>query len=156
MTNKMGLMALGLSMALLSGCGSSGGSDDIVNPETTSTETATTETENPETTSTETTSTTTTNTGTENVVFTYDLLVGKTYIATYDGGATLDERYEFSETEVIYTEDGVTDVVPYVIDENGVIIFNYGEGTATLISIDGSGDLRVTDGTEESLWVLVS
>ena len=151
MTNKMGIMALGLSMTLLSGCGSSGGSDDIVNPETTSTETATAET-----TSTETTSTATTNTGTENVVFTYDLLVGKTYIATYEGGASSDERYEFSEMEVIYTEDGETDIIPYVIDENGVIIFNYGEGTVTLISIDGNGDLRVTDGTEESLWVLVS
>ena len=32
MTNKMGLMALGLSMALLSGCGSSGGSDDPTAP----------------------------------------------------------------------------------------------------------------------------
>jgi len=143
MIKKMGLMALGLSMVLLSGCGSS--DNDTTNPGTT----------NPGTTNPGTTNPGTTNPGTETLVFTPELLIGKTYLAIYAGGEN-EATYAFSETEVTYTEDGEIDILPYTIDGNGVIVFNGGEGTVTLLSADGSGDLHVMESGVEADWTLVS
>ncbi len=132
MIKKMGLMALGLSMVLLSGCGSSD-NDVVTNP------TPPVVTPDP------------TPPGETVAVFTYDLLVGKTYLI-------VDEEDEvtasFTETEITITEGGETFGLPYTIDAAGAVVIE-GNDVHTLISIEG-GDLIVTNGGMESIWVLIS
>jgi len=138
MIKKMGLMALGLSVVLLSGCGSSD-NDVVVNPTppvVTPDPTAPIE---------------------EIVVFTPGLLVGRTY-TIIDGDE--EETVAFTETEMSFTGNGSTGSVPYSINANGELVVDSPEGriVATLVSIDiGSGDLTVQmDDGIQTVWVLMS
>ena len=137
MIKKMGLMALGLSMILLSGCGSSD-SDVVVNP------TPPVETPDP------------TPPIEEIVVFTPDLLVGKTYVIIDEDGE--EETVSLTETEFSYTGNGSTGTGTYTIDANGILIVDTPDGQAilTLTGIADNGDLNVDNGGEATVWVLIS
>ena len=152
MTNKMGLMALGLSVALLSGCSSDNDTTDPVTTETATTETATTETA---TTETATTETATTETAATASGFTPELLVGKTYVII-DGDE--EETVSFSETEISFSGNGETGTLPYSIDANGVLIVYDSEGDimVTLVGIEEGGNLNVIDNEILTVWVLIS
>ena len=82
--------------------------------------------------------------------FTSDLLVGKTYTTTDEGGTS---TFSFTETEISGEEYGEPFTLPYSINEDGVLVL---EGTEfhTLISIDENGDLLVENDGIEDVWVL--
>ena len=86
------------------------------------------------------------------VVFTPELLVGKTYVVI-DGDE--EETVTFSETEVSFTGNGETGSAPYIIDGNGALVVNGGD-FHYLISIDESGDLNVDNDGIPTIWVLIS
>ena len=134
MIKKMGLMALGLSVILLSGCGSSSDSDVVVNPTppvVTPDPTAPIE---------------------EIAVFTPELLVGRTY-TVIDG----DERetVSFSEDTISFSGNGDTGTVPYILDADGRLIAD-GTDIHTLQSMDADGTLHVDNEGTPTTWVLVS
>lgn len=146
MTNKMVLMALGLSVALLSGCGSSSDNDGT---DTTTADTATTATD--ATTTTDTTAATTASIG-----FTPELLVGKTYVIL----AEVEVNASFTDTVVNFTEEGESGSSPYVIDANGVLIVDHADEPEpypfTLVSIESNGNLNVIDDEgDQVIWVLM-
>jgi len=142
MTNKMILMGLGLSVALLSGCGS----DNDTTETTGTTDPVATET------------TGTTDPVATASVFTYDLLVGKTYTVIYaEDGA--QENITFRETEIYFVDpSGESGTVPYTIDANGALIVTGDEVyTYTLTNIEEGGNLNVHgDSDGELVWVLQS
>lgn len=88
---------------------------------------------------------------TSDVVFTPELLVGKTYLVI-DG--EFETTITFTETEVNYTENGESGTVPYTIDANGVLVVD-GSDMHTLISIEENGDLNVSN-EGVHVWTLIS
>ncbi len=82
--------------------------------------------------------------------FTSEMLVGKTYTIT-DTGVVIS--VSFTATELSGEEDGEIFTLPYIIDEDGVLVIE-GNDFHTLISIDENGDLHVENDGTESIWVL--
>ena len=146
MINKMGLMALGLSVALLSGCSSDNDTTETAATETVATETAATETAATETAATETVATAS--------GFTPELLVGKTYVII-DGDE--EETVSFTETAMSFTGNGDTGSAAYTIDANGLLIVDSPEGQAvlTLNGIEEGGNLNVDNDGVATVWVLM-
>ena len=143
MKTLLSLVLSGVAIIALSGCGSSGGSDDIIDPGTT----------NPGTTNPGTTDPGTTNPGTTSG-FTPELLVGKTYVII-DGDE--EETVSFTETEISFSGNGETGTLPYSIDANGVLIVHDSEEDiiVTLTGIAEGGNLNVDDEGTPTVWVLM-
>lgn len=129
MKNKIGLIALVLSMVFLSGCGSSGSSD--------------TASEGSETVQT---------------VFSHELIVGKTYeIMGNDRDTTL--TWSQAEVSFVDNGHSGTLSYSIDANGIISIETPDGLATYTLISVEANGDLKVTEkqpeGEKELLWVLL-